>query len=79
MLNRRLKMTGTTDNSIREYEIRHAAIARKAAASGMVLLKNEGCLLPLKKGSSIALYGAGAGRTVKGGWIPANYRRGVLG
>jgi beta-glucosidase len=33
----------------------------------MVLLKNEGGLLPLPKDRPIALFGAGAGRTVKGG------------
>ena len=33
----------------------------------MVLLKNSNHLLPLKRGSKIALFGAGAGKTVKGG------------
>ena len=35
-------------------------------AEGIVLMKNEG-ILPLQKGSKIALFGAGAGRTIKGG------------
>ena len=42
-------------------------MARKAAAEGMVLLKNGEGLLPLKKGSRIALYGSGASKTIKGG------------
>lgn len=49
------------------YEAPHRQIARKAAAEGIVLLKNENRLLPLKTGSSIALFGAGASHTVKGG------------
>ena len=40
-------------------------LARTAAREGIVLLKNEGAL-PVKPGR-IALYGAGASRTVKGG------------
>ena len=40
-------------------------LARAAAREGIVLLKNDGAL-PVKPGR-IALYGAGASRTVKGG------------
>lgn len=47
-------------------EKRHAALARKAAAAGIVLLRNDG-VLPLTPGTSVALLGAGAGHTVKGG------------
>lgn len=50
-----------------EYEAPHAALSRRAAAEGMVLLKNEGNLLPLPEGARLALYGAGAVKTVKGG------------
>ncbi len=60
-------LSGVTDISVREYETRHRAIARKAAAEGMVLLRNENDTLPLKEGSSVALYGAGALYTKKGG------------
>ena len=50
-----------------DYEAPHAALSRRAAAEGMVLLKNEGKLLPLPTGTQLALYGAGAVKTVKGG------------
>lgn len=59
--------TGTTSPKITEREIKNRSIARKAAAEGMVLLKNENQLLPLKKGEKVALYGAGVSRTIKGG------------
>lgn len=59
--------SGTTDASERDYEQRHRIIARKVAAEGMVLLKNDKKILPLAEKSKIALYGAGAVRTIKGG------------
>ena len=49
-----------------ELELKNRALARRAAAEGFVLLKNEGGALPLK-GSKVALYGMGARKTVKGG------------
>ena len=49
-----------------EREIRGAAIAENAAKEGMVLLKNENAVLPLKPGK-IALFGNAAVRTVRGG------------
>ena len=45
----------------------HLAIAREAAREGMVLLKNEGGLLPLTGGSRVALFGKGTFDYVKGG------------
>ena len=49
-----------------ERELRNAALARRAAAQGMVLLKNDNAALPLHKGT-LALFGSGAVRTVRGG------------
>ena len=46
-------------------ELKNRALARKAAAEGFVLLENDGTL-PLKE-KRVALYGAGARMTVKGG------------
>ena len=60
-------LTGTVNPEPQAYEIQHAALARKAAAEGFVLLKNEADTLPLKPGKPVALYGAGASRTIKGG------------
>ena len=40
--------------------------ARKIAAQGMVLLKNEGAL-PFKGAKTIAAFGGGVRRTIKGG------------
>ena len=45
----------------------HICLSRKAAAEGMVLLKNENRLLPLKKGSRVALFGKASADYVKGG------------
>lgn len=53
----------TKEESARERE--HRALARRAAAEGIVLMENDG-VLPLAP-KKIALYGAGARMTVKGG------------
>lgn len=45
----------------------HIELSKKAAEEGMVLLKNENQLLPLKKGSKVALFGKGSFDYVKGG------------
>ena len=47
-------------------EEKHRKLARRAAAEGIVLLKNEGAL-PLDPSAPIALFGSGADKTVKGG------------
>ena len=57
---------GTMSPEPNELELKNRALARKAAAEGFVLLKNEGGALPLKS-KKIALYGMGARKTVKGG------------
>ena len=38
----------------------HIALSRQAAQEGMVLLKNEGGLLPLQPGCRVALFGKGS-------------------
>lgn len=60
-------LSGTPEQVPEAYESSHAQISRNAAAEGFVLLKNEGSVLPLAEGSRIALYGAGAAHTIKGG------------
>lgn len=50
-----------------EREINGAEISRHAAAEGMVLLKNDNAVLPLASGQTVALFGNGAARTVRGG------------
>lgn len=45
----------------------HRALAREAAREGIVLLKNEKELLPLKNGAKVALLGKGCFDYVKGG------------
>lgn len=54
-----------TDPNPTPFELQNRALARKAAADGFVLLKNDG-ILPLKT-KRVALYGSGARMTVKGG------------
>ena len=55
----------TTSKEISAREREHARLVRALAPQGMVLLENDGAL-PLTKGT-VALYGAGARQTVKGG------------
>ena len=56
---------GGTDPRPDKKELENRALARRAAAEGFVLLKNDG-VLPLRE-KRIALYGSGARMTVKGG------------
>lgn len=70
MSTRRIKerhFSGTTDPTVPEWEIKHRAVARRAAADGIVLLKNENHVLPIDINCPVALYGAGASHTIKGG------------
>jgi len=55
------------DSDITIREVNNAIISKKAAEEGFVLLKNNG-VLPLKRKRKIALYGAGAQKTIEGGW-----------
>lgn len=46
---------------------KHIQLSKEAAKEGMVLLKNENNVLPLKKGSRVALFGKASFDYVKGG------------
>lgn len=67
MKRKTITFTGTTNPAERAYESEHRKLARKAASEGFVLLKNENGILPLEPGKKVALYGAGASKTIKGG------------
>ena len=58
--------TGTRSKQPGLREEEHRKLARRAAAEGIVLLENNG-ILPLRAGSSVAVYGGGALYTIKGG------------
>ena len=58
--------SGTQETSVSKREQIQGVLARRLAAEGMVLLKNDG-LLPLDPSTSLALFGGGAEKTVKGG------------
>lgn len=64
---RKRTYTGSRTDAVSAREAENRRLARTAAAEGMVLLKNERNVLPIPKGSSLALYGAGAEVTIKGG------------
>ena len=52
-------------NEVTALEQTNRQVAYQAALEGIVLLENDGCL-PIRPGN-IALFGAGAGMTIKGG------------
>lgn len=58
-------VTAGTEKAPSSIELKGRTLARKAAAEGFVLLKNDG-VLPLKE-KKVALFGAGARMTVAGG------------
>lgn len=66
MVKRNWVHSGTLQQSPSKRELEHGRLSRKAAAEGMVLLRNEG-LLPLEANAPIALFGSGVSQTVKGG------------
>lgn len=61
------KLTGTLSQAVQPYETKHRKVAKMAAEEGFVLLKNEHHILPVAKGSKLALYGPGASNPIKGG------------
>ena len=56
-----------TDEGYVTASAAHAALARQAAREGMILLKNDGGLLPLASDRPVALFGKGSFDYVKGG------------
>ena len=64
------KYSGAATDAVTERELRNRAVARRAAADGMVLLKNEG-ILPFSANARLALFGSGARYTIKGEPVPA--------
>ena len=60
-------LTGSTSQEVTKREVENRKLARRAAAESFVLLKNEDQILPIAKGAKLGLYGAGAGKTIKGG------------
>lgn len=64
---RKRGLVGTSSTEVTKREIENRKLVREAAAEGFALLKNENHLLPLKKGTRLGLYGAGAVKTIKGG------------
>ncbi len=60
----------------------HIDLSHEAACEGMVLLKNDGQLLPLAAGTKVALFGKGQADYVKGGGgsgdVTVAYRRCLL-
>ena len=61
----KFKIYGNRNEKENELELANRLLSRRMAAEGIVLLENNG-ILPLKD-KKIALYGAGARMTVKGG------------
>ena len=62
---KRFQFFGAMSPEESQREKEHRALARRAAAAGIVLLKNDG-VLPIQP-DKIALYGPGSRMTVKGG------------
>ena len=61
----KFRLFGRKTDEMSERELNHRQLARNVAAEGIVLLRNDG-VLPLQN-KKIALFGAGARMTVKGG------------
>ena len=60
------KIYAAKSPEITQREIDNMQLSRRAAYECMVLLENDG-VLPLAKGSRIALFGSGARHTIRGG------------
>ncbi len=70
-----------SDGTMLTASPRHIRISHDAALAGMVLLKNEKKILPLKKKSTIALFGKTQFDTIKGGGgsgdVTCSYNRSI--
>lgn len=56
-----------TSNEVSEREARNSDVSMNLATQGMVLLQNKNNVLPMAAQGSVAVFGTGAQRTVKGG------------
>lgn len=56
----------STDSTVPQFETDHLATVRELAPESVVLLRTDGSF-PLEAAGPVALYGAGARRTIKGG------------
>lgn len=56
----------STDSTVPQFETDHLATVRELAPESVVLLRTDGSF-PLETAGPVALYGAGARRTIKGG------------
>lgn len=61
------KLYAVKDPAVSEREARNMAWSRRIATQGMVLLKNDGILPLTADGRTLAVFGNGVRRTVKGG------------
>jgi len=57
----------TTNPGQGSLELKNAALSKRAATEGMVLLENKDSALPIAKSGNVAVFGVGAYKTVKGG------------
>ena len=64
---RKRKYSGVTDSRISEREIKNRDLSRKAAAEGVVLLKNHRTASSFRRHRKIAVFGNGIARVIKGG------------
>jgi len=62
---KKIRTNATLSKEVTERELKHRELARSAAAESIVLLKNDGSIPTAP--CPIALYGAGAATTIKGG------------
>lgn len=67
--------SGTTNPEIQPWEIEHRKLARLAAAEGIVLLKNEEHVLPLKAGMQLLFMVQEQGRRSRAVPVPVMLMR----